>query len=139
MKVLEEHECSSRIVQFFDNEDDALSKEAELIEYYSNVSSNLVNATFGGDGSRTNGEFTDWQRGMIKKSRNAPSKKQKESNRYNGAKNPNSKKIMCLETGESFKCIKDAMEKYGVKYAASFTAAINKPTRTAAKLHWITI
>lgn len=46
---------------------------------------------------------------------------------------------MCLETGESFKCIKDAMEKYGVKYAASFTAAINKPTRTAAKLHWITI
>lgn len=176
MKVLEEHECSSRIVQFFDNEDDALSKEAELIGYYSNVSSNLVNATFGGDGSRANGEFTDWQRGMIKKSRNAPSsvyktpefrnkistlvqgnlnpnfgnkwtkemkeslsKKQKESNRYNGAENPNSKKIMCLETGESFKCIKDAMEKYGVKNAASFTAAINKPTRTAAKLHWITI
>lgn len=29
MKVLEEHECSSRIVQFFDNEDDALSKEAQ--------------------------------------------------------------------------------------------------------------
>ena len=176
MKVLEEHECSSRIVQFFDNEDDALSKEAELIGYYSNVSSNLVNATFGGDGSRANGEFTDWQRNMIKRSRNAPSsvyktpefrnkistlvqgnlnpnfgnkwtkemkeslsKKQKESNRYNGAENPNSKKIMCLETGESFKCIKDAMEKYGVKNAASFTAAINKPTRTAAKLHWITI
>ena len=136
MKVLEEHECSSRIVQFFDNEDDALSKEAELIGYYSNVSSNLVNVTFGGDGSRANGEFTDWQRGMIKRSRNAPSsvyktpefvnkistlvqgnlnpnfgnkwtkemkeslsKKQKESNRYNGAENPNSKKIIFLETG----------------------------------------
>lgn len=176
MKMLEEHECSSRIVQFFDNEDDALSKEAELIEYYSNVSPNLVNATLGGDGFRANGEFTAWQRDMIKKSRNAPSsayktpefrnkistlvqgernpnfgnkwtkemkeslsKKQKESNRYNGAENPNSKKVMCLETGESFNCIKDAMEKYGVKNAASFTAAINKPTRTAAKLHWITI
>jgi hypothetical protein len=29
MKVLEEHECSSRIVKFFDNEDDALLKEAQ--------------------------------------------------------------------------------------------------------------
>ena len=35
MKVLEEHECSSRIVQFFDNEDDTLSKEAELIRQQS--------------------------------------------------------------------------------------------------------
>lgn len=65
-------------------------------------------------------------------------KKQVESGRYVGDKNPKAKAIQCVETGEVFSCIAYAMEKYGVKHAASFTAALDKPTRTAAGFHWIT-
>ena len=61
------------------------------------------------------------------------------SGRYVGEKNPKAKTIQCVETGEIFSCITYAMRKYGVKCAASFTAALDKPTRTAAGLHWITL
>ena len=71
--------------------------------------------------------------------KNALSKKQISSGRYIGSKNPNSKKIQCVETGETFDCISSAMEKYGVRYPASFSVALNNPTRTAASLHWTTI
>lgn len=59
--------------------------------------------------------------------------------KYADSKNPNAKKIQCVETGEIFDCIKQAKEKYGVKNATSFSVALNKPNRTAAKLHWITV
>lgn len=62
--------------------------------------------------------------------------KQIESKRYVGSKNPNSKRIKCLETGEIFECILDAQKKYNVKSPASFWYALNLPNRTAAKLHW---
>lgn len=58
---------------------------------------------------------------------------------YANENNPKAKPIRCVETGEEFSCIKYAKEKYGVKWDASFTAAIDKPTRTAAGLHWVTI
>lgn len=58
---------------------------------------------------------------------------------YAGAKNPKAKKIRCVETGEVFDCIKQAQEKYGVKNGTSFSAALDKPNRTAARLHWATI
>ena len=64
------------------------------------------------------------------------SKKQKESKRYEGEKNPNAKPIKCVETGETFSCIKNAQDKYNVKCGNSFTVALNHPTRTAAHLHW---
>lgn len=66
------------------------------------------------------------------------SMKRKESERYIYERNPKSKSIMCLETGEIFSCIKYAMDKYDVKYHASFTVALNNPSRTAAGMHWIT-
>lgn len=58
---------------------------------------------------------------------------------YQRGKNPKAKRVMCVETGEEFDCIADAQEKYNVKCAASFSVALNKPTRTAAGLHWQTI
>ena len=46
---------------------------------------------------------------------------------------------MCVETGEVFDYITLAQEKYNVKYAASFSIAIDNPNRTAAGLHWVSV
>lgn len=71
-----------------------------------------------------------------KEQKQSLSYKQKASHRYDGTKNPNSKKIRCIETGEIFDCIKDAQDKYKVKCQSSFTFALKSKNRTAAKLHW---
>ena len=62
--------------------------------------------------------------------------KQKNNSLYKNENNPNSQKIICLENGEVFKCIKYAKQKYGVKSETSFSAALKNPIRTAANLHW---
>ena len=64
------------------------------------------------------------------------SKKQAASNRYKDTKNPTATRIQCVETGEIFDCIKFAMQRYDVKWHASFTVALDDPKRTAAGLHW---
>lgn len=63
--------------------------------------------------------------------------KQKNNPIYYNEKNPNAKRIMCVETGEIFECIKYAKEKYHIKNDGSLTVALKNPNRTAAKLHWI--
>ena len=60
----------------------------------------------------------------------------KKPGRYKNEKNPTATKIICLETGEVFECIKHALKKYNVKNEASFTAALNNIQRTAAEMHW---
>lgn len=62
--------------------------------------------------------------------------KQKQNPLYRNESNPNAKKIMCVETGEVFECIKFAKEKYNIKSEGSLTVALKHPTRTAAGLHW---
>lgn len=62
-----------------------------------------------------------------------------ELGRYEGSKNPRAKKIQCLETGEIFDCMREAQKKYSVKSLASFSIALDKPNRTAAKLHWVSV
>ena len=56
-----------------------------------------------------------------------------------GVKNPKSKRIRCVETGEEFALVKDAMLKYNVKDHSNFSAALDKPTRTCAGFHWETV
>lgn len=51
--------------------------------------------------------------------------------------NSNAKKIMCLETGEVFNCIKYAMDKYHINEHGSVTAALKHPIRTAGGQHWV--
>lgn len=60
----------------------------------------------------------------------------KQNGKSAGINNNTATKIICLETGEIFDLIKDAINKYHVKYEASFTVALNEPQRTAAGLHW---
>jgi hypothetical protein len=65
--------------------------------------------------------------------------KQIESKRYIGSKNPNHKRIKCIETNEFFDCVQDAQAKYNVKNQSSFSWALKYPTRTAAGLHWVQV
>ena len=67
------------------------------------------------------------------------SQKMKDSGCHKGTRNGRHKKIMCVETGEVFDYIALAQEKYNVKYAASFSIAIDNPNRTAAGLHWVSV
>ena len=62
--------------------------------------------------------------------------KQKQNPIYKNENNPNAKKVMCVETGEIFDCIKFAREKYNIKSEGSMTVALKHPTRTAGGLHW---
>lgn len=63
--------------------------------------------------------------------------KQKSNPLYQNQSNPNAKKIICIETGEVFDCIKFAKEKYKIKTDASITVALKEPIRTAGGLHWV--
>lgn len=72
-----------------------------------------------------------------KEQKEALSQKQKKNPIYFNENNPNAKRIMCVETGEIFECIKYAKEKYGIKSDGSLTVALKNPTRTAAKMHWV--
>ena len=63
--------------------------------------------------------------------------KQKENDLYNDETNPNAKKIICVETGEVFDCIKFAIEKYNIKDHSNMSAALKHPIRTAGGCHWV--
>lgn len=67
------------------------------------------------------------------------SEKQKQNPIYKNENNPNAKRVICVETGEIFECIKYAREKYNIKSEGSMTVALKHPTRTAGGLHWKTI
>ena len=60
---------------------------------------------------------------------------------HKGLRNGRCKKIQCVETGEVFDYIDLAREKYSdkMKSASSISIALDKPTRSAAGLHWITV
>ena len=62
--------------------------------------------------------------------------KQKENDLYTNETNPNAKRIICLETGEVFDCIKFAIEKYNIKDHTNITPALKHPIRTAGGYHW---
>lgn len=51
--------------------------------------------------------------------------------------NPRATRVICVETGEVFNCIKYAMQKYNIKHEGSVTAALKHPIRTAGGKHWV--
>lgn len=63
--------------------------------------------------------------------------KQKNNPLYKDETNPNAKRVICVETGEIFDCIKFAKEKYDIKSDGSITVALKNPIRTAGKVHWV--
>jgi hypothetical protein len=51
--------------------------------------------------------------------------------------NPKATRVICIETGEVFACIKFAMQKYHIKWEGSMTVALKHPVRTAGGQHWV--
>ena len=62
--------------------------------------------------------------------------KQKENDLYLNETNPNAKRVICIETGEVFDCIKFAIEEYNIKDHSNMSAALKHPIRTAGGYHW---
>lgn len=64
------------------------------------------------------------------------SKVRKENGLAVGVNNPTATKIICLETGEVFDLIKDAMAKYN-RTCGCFSVALRQRQKTAAGYHWM--
>ena len=63
--------------------------------------------------------------------------KQQRNPLYKDETNPNAEKIICIETGEVFECVKFAKEKYKIKTDGSITVALKNKIRTAGGMHWV--
>ena len=61
----------------------------------------------------------------------------KQNGKSAGVNNAKATKIICLENGEVFELIQNAMKKYNVKCEGSFTVALKHRHRTAGGLHWM--
>ena len=127
--------------------DEANEKEKYYIQFYNSFGENGYNLTFGGDvtsGHKPSLEARQSSSEYMKaywtdEMKEALREKQRNNPIYRNEKNPNAKRIMCVETGECFDCIKYAMEKYNIKTHGSITVALKHPTRTAGGKHWILI
>ena len=152
-EMCDSHEYYVQIVQSHMTENEAFELEKLLISYYRKFTgAPLVNITDGGEGAsghrwseeekkriseRQVGEKTPnygnyWTKEQREHLRNI----QKNNPRYKRENNPNAKRIQCVETGEVFNCILDAKDRFHVNSAASFSAALKYPHKTAAGLHW---
>ena len=120
---------------------EAFQYECYYIWYYRDVIGyNLCNISDGGENPPTligseNGNYKNyWNQEQKEKQR------LKMLNRYDGKDNPNSKPIMCIETGEIFDCILDAQLKYKISTYSSLTIALySGKHRIAGNKHWIFI
>lgn len=147
------HNCDVRKIYENLTEQESFEKEVETIKFYrENTNYRLTNQTDGGEGLsgwKATDEFRNKISKLVKGSNNpnynhkwtdemkeSLSQKQKENPLYKNENNPNAKKIICIETGEIFDCIKFAMEKYEIKNEGSVTIALKNPIRTAGGLHW---
>ena len=77
-----------------------------------------------------------YHNGQTEEQRENLSQKQKKNPIYKDENNPNAKRIMCVETGEIFNCIKYAKEKYHINSDGSLTIALKNQNRMAAGLYW---
>lgn len=151
------HNCNVRIVYDKLSEKEAFAKEIELIKYYRKnfLKYRLTNQTDGGEGIsgwKAPNKFKEKISKLVK-GKNNPNynnnwteeqkerlrKIQKQNPIYKNESNPNAKRIMCLETGEIFECIKYCLIKYFIKNETSISIALKERQRTAGGLHWIEI
>lgn len=152
--MYDSHNCNVRKIYENLTEAEAFEKEIETIKYYKeNTNYILTNQTDGGEGISgwiATDEFRSKISELVKGSNNPNyqnywseeqkeylRQKQKNNPLYRNENNPNAKKIICVETGEIFNCIKYAKEKYDIKSDGSITVALKNPIRTAGGVHWV--
>ena len=122
-------------------ENESYQYECYYIWYYRDIIGyDMCNIADGGENPPTlygsdNGNFRNyWTDEQKEKQRNVM------LNRYDGRNNPNSKPIMCIETGEMFDCAIEAKMKYNIKTYSSLTIALNEGRhRIADDKHWVYI
>ena len=108
----------------------SIERRKENSVYQSAEFKNKISKLVSGENNPNfNNKWSDLQKEKLRQ-------KQKNNPIYLNENNSNAKRIMCIESGEIFNCIKYAKEKYGIKSDGSLTAALKNPNRTAAKLHW---
>lgn len=136
LEMYESNNCEVQILWNYLTEEEAFKLERMLIAYYRLCTHhNLVNQLDGGEGlyGTNNPNYGNkWSDDMKQKA----SKRVRESGNYKGDKNPNSKAVRCIETGEIFSTMSAAAKHYRLKYPSSIWHAMEKPTRVAAGLHW---
>lgn len=147
------HDCSVRIIESDLTNDEASALEIERIAYLRNLNHPLTNKTNGGEGKPRQKEYSIEQRQAFRErvlgtknpnygnhwseqQKTEASRKRIESGLSSGLNNGNAKVIQCVETGEVFFMIKDAMEKYNIQHTGSITVCLKNPQRTAKGLHW---
>ena len=54
-----------------------------------------------------------------------------------GDKNPNSKRVMCVETGTVYSCQDEALKELELSSTNSFSILKKNPWKTARGLHWV--
>ena len=120
-------------------EKEAFEYEIYYINEYRNIGFDLVNICDGGENPPTlygkeNGNYGNhWSKDKKLYISNLKKGKQLRE------ENPNSKKVICLETEKVFNCILDAQDYYNIKTYSSLTIALNQKDgdRTAGGYHWM--
>jgi hypothetical protein len=147
------HNCEVQILCNYMTEEEAFELEKLLISYYRLYSNcRLTNVCDGGQGAsgyhmppEQRARYSEMNSGAgngnyghkwTQEMKDSLSQKQKNSGRYLGAQNPNSKKVRCIETGEIFLTMSEAAKSYGLKYPSSIWHALEAPHRLAAGYHW---
>ena len=52
-------------------------------------------------------------------------------------RNPKAHRVMCVETGRVYGCMKEPTDELGLKSSASITVALKNPSKTARGCHWV--
>lgn len=153
LDVYKSHECNVRIVCDNLTEHQAFQKEIALIKHYREKypQYRLTNQTAGGEGV-SGWEAPEWYRELMRRKNmgaNNPNynnkwsdeQKAEASNRmvgkYCDSKNPNSRRVMCVETGIIYSTEKEAIEANHIKDQSNMSAALKEKYRTAGGLHWV--
>lgn len=147
------HECDVRIVHDNLSETQAFQYEINLIKYYrdSYPSYRLTNQTIGGEGVSGWDAPQEYRDKMREKNtginnpnyNNKWTAKQKKtaservSGLYKDENNPNSKQVMCVETGVIYSTIKEALLPHKIKDHSNMAAALKDKYRTAGGVHWV--
>lgn len=163
--MMQKYNWECNIVKDSLTEDEAYKYEKELIKYYrENTNYRLTNIADGGRGAVFSGQIREEMSNKYYRTKEFREKisklvsgennpnynhkwpkekkemlriKQKNNPLYYGKTNPNAKKMICLETGKIYECIKEAMKDFNVKSQASFVFSLQDKARTVnGKYHF---
>lgn len=118
------------------SKEDAERKEIELISQYNSTDRNFGYNRATGGCVNSGFEGSQSMKGKHHKEETKRLLSEQKIGKYDGSNNPRAKKVLCVETGEIFDCIKDASSKYGTSIA-NISAVCKGKLKTTARKHWV--